>query len=142
MSEPLIVAHVSSCQWRGRGHSDAAKRIADTVTLHWIAGGWENTINKWMAFDLGEGRSDDTLYNSKIEAVTHQKGSYQRYMYLCMAPNGMSICEAEVMLELHRKARERDIASPDIDHPTGGRDLIPRIGVQELNNQLRSIRGK
>jgi len=141
VSTPLIVSHTAGCTSRQTGHTDAAKRISDTVTLHWIAGGYDNVVGKWMAFRLSDGTSDNLLYPDKLSCMRHQKGVYQHYMYLCLQPGGMGICEAEVMVKLHRNARERDIATPDINAPHGGRDLIPRIGMQEVNQQIRKLGG-
>lgn len=127
----LIVAHSNGCTIPR--HTDEAKRISDTVTLHWVAGGWES-INRWMAFRLQDGTSDNMLYDRKESAVIYQKGRYQDYMYLRLVPGGMHICEAEAILKLHRAARNRDF-------PTVERDLIPRITVEGLNQQIRALGG-
>jgi hypothetical protein len=135
---PLIINHVAGCENMGKGHSDAAKRMADTITLHWVAIGWESA-RKWMAFRLADGRSDDMLYPSKVDAITHQKGNYYDCMYLCMSPGGMSACEAEVMLKLHRRARARNFPNVEVDSVSGGPDIIPRIGITERQNQTRRL---
>jgi hypothetical protein len=139
---PLILRHVAACRYIATGHTDPAKRVSDIVTLHWIAGGWDACVGKWIAFKLSDGTSDDTLYPSKYDAVRHQKGVYQHYMYLRLVAGGMNVCEAESLLALHRRARERDIAKPDIDARNGGRDLIPRITVEDRNRQLRELGGQ
>jgi hypothetical protein len=137
---PLIVNHTSGCQYRFKGHTDDAMRVADAITLHWVAGGWDGCVGRWMAFKLADGRTDNILYPSQYDAVRHQKGIYQHYMYLKLVPGGMSICEAEILLALHRKARQRDIGTPDIDQKKN-RDLIPRLTVEERNQQLRQLGG-
>jgi hypothetical protein len=141
VNSPLIMRHVRQCQYIATGHTDEAKRISDTVTLHWVAGGWDMCVGKWMAFKLSDGRSDNQLYPTKQAAVMYQKGIYQHYFYIRLVPGGMNVCEAESLLTLHRRARERDIATPDIDAQNGGRDLIPRITVEERNQQLRDLGG-
>jgi hypothetical protein len=139
---PLIVNHISACSYRAKGHSDAAKRIADTVTLHWVAGGWDMCVGRWMAFALADGQSDKQLYPSKYDAVRMQKSRFQDYFFIRIVPGGMNICEAESILMLHRKARERDIASPDLDARNAGRDLIPRITGEDRNSLIRELGGR
>jgi hypothetical protein len=133
--------HVAACQYVARGHTDAAKRASDTVTLHWVAGGWEMCVGKWMAFRLDTGKSDDNLYPDQQTAVRLQKGRYQEYFYIRIVAGGMNVCEAESLLSLHRNARKRDIATPDID-VSKMRNLIPRITVEDRNQQIRELGGK
>jgi hypothetical protein len=140
---PLITPHTPGCSFLGRGHSDAALRIADTVTLHWIAAEWDS-IGKWAAFALADGRSPDNspLYPTKLDAMRMQGANFLRYFYVCLVPGGMTVCEAETLLALHRRARARDIATPDMDAPNGGRDLIPRITAEGRIRQIRNLGGK
>ena len=136
----LIINHVAQCRYRATGHSDEAKRVSDTVSLHWIAGGWP-VIGKWMGFKLQDGQSDNMLYPSKFEAMRHQKGNYLYYLYVAHAGGNMTVCEAELLIALHRKARARDMFRPDLDAPNGGPDLIPRLGIRERNQQLDDLGG-
>jgi hypothetical protein len=135
MSAPLLYAHVPQCPNAGKGHDDAEKRICDTVTLHWIAGGYDMTVGRWMAFALSDGTSDNVLYPSKAECVSHQKGVYENYLYMRLAPGGMHICEASAMLRMHRAARNRGFEL------SGERQIIPRLTSEDMNSQIRKLGG-
>ena len=126
------------CRHHPRGHSDDAKRMSDTTILAWTVYGWDGFVGKWMMFHLADGKSDAVMYPSKLAAIQHSVN--EKYcMYLCMHPGGMTPCEAEIMLSLHRKARTRDIATPSLELPKGGRDLIPRIATEQITAQLRAL---
>jgi hypothetical protein len=118
---------------------DEARRIADTTVLAWTVYGWDGFVGKWMAFALQTGHSDQVVYPSKLAAIQHSLNE-KHYMYLNMHPNGMSVCEAHIMLTLHRRARSRDIATPSLHLPNGGRDLIPRITTEGIHAQLRALK--
>ncbi len=120
-------------------HTDAAKRVCDSVNLHQLAGdagwAWENVRGKWMAFKLEDGSSDGTLYDSKQDAIHHQSDEFL-CMYLPLHPGAMNVCEAEIMLKFHRKAYDAGFRLPDPD-TVRNRDLMPRIGTQEILTQIR-----
>jgi hypothetical protein len=128
------------CRHHPSGHSDDARRVADTTKLAWVVYGYEGYVNRWMAFKLQDGTSDNAMYPSKLDAMQHCSNHY-RYMFCHMSTHGgMSDCEAEIMLTLHRRARDRDIATPQLHLPHGGPDIIPRIGHDKVTNQIRALR--
>jgi hypothetical protein len=139
----LIMQHAGGCPRRGSGHTDPAKRIADACMMHWIAQGWDST-KYWAAFKLEDGRSPDsnTLYDSKRDAVRHQMDEFL-CMYIKLHPGGMNVCEAEAILKIHRQAYLNGYRMHDPDSKSGGADIIPRIGMDKVANQIRAlIRGR
>lgn len=138
MSVPLIMAHVGGCPGRAIGHTDPAKRISDATLLHWVAGKWD-TVGKWMAFKLQDGRSDNVLYDNKRDAVRHQSDEFL-CMYVKLAPGGMNVCEAEAMLKFTRQAYNNGFRLPDPDARSGGPDLIPRVGMEKVKAQIRALK--
>jgi hypothetical protein len=100
MTVPLIVHHNPHCQHKLTGHTDAAKRIADTITMHWLANKTD-CVRKWVMFNLSDGRGGMDLFPSKADAVRFAR--YPKNMlYLCIMPGGMPICEAEIVLKTGR----------------------------------------
>jgi hypothetical protein len=120
------------------GHTDAAKRVSDVSVMHWAALEWES-VHKWMAWRLDTGISDNNLYVSKSEAIRAQKGDEFLYMYLPQHPGGMHVCEAEIMLTLHRKAYDNGFRLVDPDSKNGGRGIIPRISTADVSDQVRAL---
>jgi hypothetical protein len=137
---PLIMSHAGGCPARALGHTDAAKRISDATMLQWVAGGWDMTVGKFMAFKLEDGRSDNVLYDNYRDAVRHQGNNEMLYMYVKLHPGGMSVCEAEAMLKFNRQAHSNGFRMPDPDHRAGGHVLIPRIGMDKIKAQIRALK--
>jgi hypothetical protein len=142
MSTPLLVPHTAGCPLRGIGHTDAAKRVSDAVNLHMLASdagwAWDNVKGRFMAFRLENGASDGTLYDTKQDAVRHQ-GDEFLCMYLKLHAGGMSACEAEIMLKIHRQAYDNGFRLADPDSKTGGRDIIPRMATDKALAQIRAL---
>src|SRR4029077_1479010 len=141
MGVPLLIMHVGGCPARGSGHTDAAKRISDACMLHWVALHWDST-KYWVAFKLEDGRTPDnnTLYDSKREAVRHQADEFL-CLYIKLHPGGVNVCEAEALLKFTRQAYSRGFRLPDPDSRHGGPDLIPRIGMDKIRAQIRALGG-
>jgi len=136
----LLLQHVGGCPRRLTGHSDAAKRIADTLNQAWVSLGWDAT-KYWVAFELGEGRWDWTFYDSKRDAVRHQSDEY-KCLYIKIHPGGSNACETEAILEFTRRAYLKGFRLPDPDKKSGGADLIPRIGMDKISAQIRALTGR
>jgi hypothetical protein len=128
--------HEPSCQMKGTNHSDAARRLADTYNLHRIALG-DDAIGKWFAAALSDGDGDQTLYDSKLECVRHQKHNEQYYTFIKIVPPGMKICEAEIMLATARRMYDAGMRMTDPDHKHGGPDLIKRLTASDQLAQMR-----
>lgn len=125
---------------RPQGHSDAAKRISDAAMSQWVFRGWDS-VGHWMSFSLADGRSNQDLYDTKRDAVTHVDNEL-RYCFIKLHPQGMTVCEAEIMLEFTRNAVENGFRLADPDAANGGPDIIPRIGTTDVFAQLRALTRK
>jgi len=130
--------HESYCQYKQSGHSDAAKRFADTYNLHKIGAGYD-AIGKWIAVALSDGTSDDVLYDNKLAAVTHQKHNETYYAYTKIVPPSMKVCDAEVMLGTYRRLYDKGMRMADPDHKHGGLDLITRLTIADQLAQSRLV---
>jgi hypothetical protein len=127
----------ATCPHNGQ-HSDAAKRVYDTYTLHRMAAG-DNAYGQWMACALSDGRSDNTLYDSRGEAVRHQKHNEDRYVFIPIRPGSFTLCDAETLLKCHRLLAATQKALIDRDHPAGGRQIIPRLTTEDQRSSVLSI---
>jgi len=128
--------HQSWCQQKAFGHSDAAKRISDLYNLHRLAIGLD-AVGKYFASALSDGRSDDTLYDTKRECVRHQHHNEQYYTFIRIGPQSMTVCDAEVMLKTARTLHDNGLKMADPDHARGGPDVIKRLSVEDQMAQSR-----
>jgi hypothetical protein len=84
---------------------DAARRLRDAVNLH-VAVARETREQRstppFVAIDLADGTSDGVLYDSRRDAVRHQKSDYR--FYVKVGPKGMGEREALVVLMYARRA--------------------------------------
>jgi len=92
-----------------------------------------------MAFSLSDGTTDHVLYPRKQDCVSHQTDEF-KFLYLRMHPMGMPVCEAEIMLDFHRKAYAAGFRLADPDKASGGPDIIPRIGSELIHSQINVLR--
>jgi hypothetical protein len=129
---PLIVNHNPHCQYKARGHTDAARRIADTVTMHWLAISWD-CVRKWLMFRLADGTGGMDLFPTKGDAVRFASNP-KHMLYVCLAPGGMSICEAEILLTTARKMADWGLEESE-------RILIPRVAGEHRVTTSRLLRG-
>ena len=116
------------------GHEDAARRMADEVNRHYQAHGWE-AVGKFCAIRLQDGSSDRVMYDRKQDAVRHQSNEFQ-CLYVKLIPWAMGICEAQTLLNFHRKAYDAGFRLADPDAKSGGRDLIVRGRSPQKKAQL------
>ncbi len=128
-------AHDPGCPVRV--HSDEAKAASDAVNLHVSALGFD-AMRKWVAVSLRNGKSDGTLYDTKQEAIRHQLDEFL-CAYVCVPPNGMSPCSAESFLATHRKLYKAGFRMVDRDDPRGGRDVIPRLTIEDQSRLMSRI---
>lgn len=130
---PVLIRHDAGCKYarpEGGGHTDAAKRIRDTVNLHMVANR-DNSRGCFIACALADGSSDGVLYPTRRAAVIHQHHDEQWYLYIRIMGHSMTICQAESLLYMHRLAYDNGFRMADPDGPGGGHDLIPRITREE-----------
>jgi hypothetical protein len=77
---------------------DAARRIADEMTIHAIA-----KSEGWVAFWLADGRPlDHVCYPSRVEAVRAAKWNRDNVIYLETQPDAMGVHEAMACLKYAR----------------------------------------
>lgn len=115
-------------------HTDAAKRIADTYMMHRMADPIGN-IGKWFAVAIADGTTDNTLYDTRLDAITHQHHNEFYYAYVQVVPSQMTICDAEIFLSGIRKTYEARKNLIDRDHPQGGLEIIPRLAIEDQRSQ-------
>jgi hypothetical protein len=97
-------------------NQDAARRISDSVSLHIIAAtDVYEIVGQWCAFSLQDGRSDNTLYPSKDDAIRHQKGNPKNYCYLKITPDGIRPKDAWSFLRTNRHPMI-DTTAPEYVH--------------------------
>jgi hypothetical protein len=80
--------------------ADASKRIAEAMTLAYLAG----DAGQWMAFRLADGTSPDghTTYDRWVECVRFQRWDRDRFVYLQVEPPGMEPREAGAFFKYAR----------------------------------------
>lgn len=127
-----------ACRMHPFGHADSARRMADTINLHWTIQQW-GAIGKWVAIRLSDGGSDGVLYDKKREAVRHQLHEYQ-CAYVRIIRDQMSVCEAHTFLEVSRRAYDAGFRLSDPDSRTGGRDLLLSARIEERRKVLQILR--
>jgi hypothetical protein len=115
---------------RPTGHSDAAKRCSDIVTLHAICG----QVGRWVAIKLADGDSDGVVYDHRADAVRHQLHE-QLCAYVQIQPGGMQPCEAEVFLKYHRALYDAGFRLPD---PEFAQPLMP-LTRRDARQQIRVL---
>lgn len=133
--------HDLNCPSQDGPHSDAAKRTADTYNLHQAAIG-ADAIGQWFAVALSDGDSDGELYETKRDAVRHQRHNEQRYAFVRIVPSSMSTCEASSFLATNRAAHDAGMRLADPDHRAGGRELIPRLTVEDERARVGALLGR
>jgi hypothetical protein len=104
--------------------SDAAKRLSDTVALHFLAATDKmDPVGQWCAFRLDDGTSDGALYPSKDDAMRHQKSDPKLYCYLEITPDGISPKDARHFLKINRHPMIDTTAPEHIINPS----IFPRF---------------
>lgn len=122
-------------------HSDAAKRVSDTYNLHTSVDRY-GSIGKWFAAALEDGHSDGTLYDSKHDCIAHQHHNEMYYAYISIKPSSMSVCDAELFLNINRRLYKAGIRMADPANRKGSPELIKRASVEDMRSLLRSVENK
>lgn len=120
-------------------HSDPAKRLYDTYSLHRIADPIGN-LGKWFAIAISDGTTDNVIYDSRIDAIRGQRNYEYFYTYIQIVPSSMNICDAEIFLSGVRKTYDARKNLIDKDHPKGGLEIIPRLTVEDQRAQMQGIK--
>lgn len=125
--------HEIWCQHKKDNHGnsmDATKRIADEYMMHRVAG--VDTMKKFIACRLEDGVSDHVLYDNHGDAVRHQHGNENQFLYIRMMAPSMNPCEAYVMLKTARAAYSQGLRMKDPDHKRGGFSVIRRVSIEDM----------
>lgn len=91
--------------------SDAARRIADAMTLFAIAG----LAGRWASFRMDDGNEvhRNASYATRIEAVKAARWDRDTTVYLEIQPDGMQPAEAQAFLDYARFLHAQGWRLPD-----------------------------
>lgn len=81
-------------------YPDEARRMSDAHNLHLSVHGTA-AAGKWIACNLGDGRSDGVLYDTREQAIRHQFSEWL-CAYVCIQATGMTPRQAWKYLEFTR----------------------------------------
>jgi hypothetical protein len=85
--------------------TDAGKRMADIINGLLAFHNAFEIRNKWMAFNLATGESDGTLYDSRLDAITHQLDErFYCYFAFKSCTGGVKALDCQIYLEVQRQA--------------------------------------
>jgi len=96
-------------------YSDAARRLADAVTLLAIAD--PANLMKFTAVRLADGQCDNVVYDARSDAAFAHWFEEKYWCFPQIHPGGMLPKEAEVFLDYHRKLYDAGFRLPDPDMP-------------------------
>jgi hypothetical protein len=136
---PVLMRHDPGCKFAREadgGHSDAAKRLSDTYNLHVVAGARPGSV---IAYSLADATTDGTVYDSRQDAVSHQRHNEARRGYVRIGAGRMTVCEAAAVIRWDRQAAE--LAAAQLGEKSGGLEVIPRLGIEERERQLAAMSG-
>lgn len=113
--------------------SDDARRMADAVTLHAVAG----NAGKWAVITLQDGRPRDLVaYENRYDAVRSTHWDRDRFVYIKVFPGGMQPKEAEAFLSYARQLHDAGFRLPDPDYPVQPDITMPTL----LSDRFRQIK--
>ena len=106
---------------------DAGRRMAETINLKVVCQPWDTICNGWMAFNLGDGTSDNVVYDTRKECVDHQVDErWFCYFFMRNAMGGAQPLDCQLFINTHRQAYEanRYFRDPQIIMSTRGYDVM------------------
>src|SRR5258708_2884846 len=110
--------------------SDAAKRMSDIINgLVTFTPLWE-LRSKWIAVRLNDGGYDGNLYDSREDAIRHQRDErFCSYVAMQSMIQGAKPLDCAIYLEVHRQAYDADMRlhepqAPQLIMPTGVYDSM------------------
>lgn len=105
---------------------ECGRRASDTVNTYLAHRTFDELRHKWIAFQLSDGSSDGTLYDSKRDAVRHQRNEFQcAYVAFLNLQGGATPKDMAIFLQFNRDAYDAGFRLPDPDDVNGGPDLAP-----------------
>lgn len=130
---------------------DAGKRASDHINNILVGQGFSNVAHKTIAINLGTGDYDGTLYDTKRDAVRHQKNEFLcMYLQFRSMRGGVTPEEMARVIQVHRQAYANGFRLPDPDDKYGGPELLIdtptndvfRMMMRDIENLLRAERQK
>lgn len=95
------------------GFSDAARRVSESMTLHSITDR-EGNRGWWAAYRLSDGGTDGVLYETAA-AAAHAQLHWRQCMYVQVQWDGMSVRDAQIMLDYWRQVYDAGNTPPVLD---------------------------
>lgn len=115
--------------------SDDARRMADAMTLHTVAG----SAGKFVAFRLQDGRpANNVAYDAYWDAVRDMRWDRDRFVYLKVAPDGMQPKEAEAVLKYARALHDAGFRLPAPDDQINTEFDMPLLKM-DRRRQIRLL---
>lgn len=116
---------------------DAAKRMHDILKLHaTVLTTDELLAGRFVAIRLADGSSDGVAYDTRADAIEHQRNSPSRCAYYRIPPGGWSLQVCDVMLWYVRCAYDNGVRE-DPAH-----SLIIPLGREDLINTIEATYGE
>jgi hypothetical protein len=90
--------------------TDAAKRMSDTINGRLSFSKDWGIRTAWMAFRLSDGGSDNVVYDTRLDAISHQLHE-NLCAYFCFrnAMGGTNARDCQIFLDLHRAAYDSNM---------------------------------
>jgi hypothetical protein len=125
-------------------YSDEAKRIADEMSMHAVAGS-----RGWAVFALSDGSPlDHTAYPTWNRAVKAAKWDRDNYMFAEIPPDGMPPSHAQAILKYARFMHSQGWRIPNPDWEHGQATSMPyqpwdraRMAKQLVSGKPLDVRG-
>lgn len=113
---------------------DSGKRMAELVNLRVSSTPWDTIVHGWMAFRLQDGGSDNIIYDSREEAVNHQKDNKVCF-YLCMrnAMGGIKALDAQLLINMQRQIHD---AGGALSEPEAPSIIVSSKGYDKLTGRV------
>lgn len=136
-----------------REFMDAARRGSDIVNEVLATNSFDSIGHKWIAIRLDNGNYDGTLYDTRRDAVRHQKSEFLcMYMTFRNVRNGLTPDMLARVLWYHREAYKAGFRLPDPEDKNGGQELAMttaandhyrnRVMEMELQELIRAERNR
>jgi hypothetical protein len=116
---------------------ECGKRASDHINGLIAFMDWDELRRKWIAIKLADGSPDTTLYDSKRDAIRHQKDEYL-CLYLLVngvGPGGTSPRQMGIYIKFNRDLYRRGYRMPDPDDVTGGPTVAMTTAWQDVYKQ-------
>lgn len=96
---------------------DYVKRPYDVINTHVVGQGLDATMGKWVAIRLEDGYTDETLYDTKRDAVRTKAPFERLYCFLKIPPGGVTHGPLKTFIDFNRQLYEAgaQLSDPDAD---------------------------